>query len=453
VSIAMTALAMHAASADPITAPHPVPSIQDTETPAERDARMRWFREARFGMFIHWGLYSIPAGTWRGEKISDNGGEWIMNQAEIPVADYKALARQFNPTKFSAHEMVGLARKAGAKYIVFTAKHHDGFAMYDSKADPFNIVDATPFKRDVLKDLAGEARAQGVKLGIYYSQVQDWAAPGGNQWPAIGKRPMKRSSARWDPAQEGDFADYVHHKAIPQLRELLTQYGSFPDYLFLDTPAPEMTPELAGEIVKVLNLHPKLIWDDRLGGGYAGDTQTPEEKIPAQGLPGRDWEACMTMNGTWGYKADAQDYKSSAELIRNLIDTASKGGNFLLNVGPDASGQVPKPQIERMLAIGKWLKVNGEAIYATQATVLGDSASWRSTTAEDKLYIHLLQWPGQRLHIDKVPREVTGAYLLADVHRRPLKVVHDGDGIDVSLPAKTPDPIATVLVLTTTQKK
>ena len=164
---------------------HPVPAIQDTETPAQRDARMQWWREARFGMFIHWGLYSIPAGTWDGKQIPGIG-EWIMNNASIPVADYKALAPQFNPTSFSAHDIVALAKSAGMKYIVITSKHHDGFAMFDSKANAFNIVDATPFKRDPLQELAEECRKQGIKLGFYYSQDQDWTAPGGD---AILTRP------------------------------------------------------------------------------------------------------------------------------------------------------------------------------------------------------------------------------------------------------------------------
>ena len=470
-TVAIAALvSMHGAGADPAPATtHPVPSIQDTETPAARDVRMKWFREARFGMFIHWGLYAIPAGSWKGEKITDNGAEWIMNQAEIPVADYKALAKQFNPTKFSARDMVGLAKEAGAKYIVFTAKHHEGFAMYDSKVDPFNIVAATPFKRDVLKELTEEAKRQDIKFGLYYSQVQDWTAPGGNEWPAIGNRPMRRRSSRWDPAQEGSFADYLHHKAIPQLKELLTQYGSYPDYLFFDTPAKEMTPELAGEFVKILNTHPKLIWDNRLGGGYPGDTETPEEHIPNQGFPGRDWEACMTMNDTWGYRAYAHNYKSSKELIRNLIDIASKGGNFLLNIGPKADGSIPREQVERMRAIGQWLKINGESIYATQATLFGDEAGaydskqldehgkpkfipgekWRSTTAANKVYIHLFQWPGKSFKLNHMKRQVTGAYLLADKDRKPLKLMQSGETVEVSLPARALDPVATVLVLTT----
>ncbi len=282
-----------------VSSAHPVAAIQDTETAAQRDARMAWWRDARFGMFIHWGLYSIPAGTWKGKQIPGIG-EWIMNNASIPVEDYKALASQFNPTSFNAHDIVALAKSAGMKYIVITAKHHDGFAMFDSKADPFNIVEATPFHRDPIRELAEECRKQGMKLGFYYSQDQDWTAPGG---AAYKTDHHDLPTHHWDPAQDGDFATYLHTKAIPQMKELLTNYGDFPVVIWFDTPTPDMTPALAGEIVTLLNQHPNLIWNNRLGGGYKGDTDTPEQYIPAKGYPGRDWEACMTMNDTWGYKS------------------------------------------------------------------------------------------------------------------------------------------------------
>src|SRR5580692_10482809 len=251
-----------------VSAAHPVAAIQDTETPAQRDARMAWWRDARFGMFIHWGLYSIPAGTWDGKQIPGIG-EWIMNNASIPVADYKALASQFNPTSFSAHDIVALAKSAGMKYIVITAKHHDGFAMFDSKTNSFNIVAATPFKRDPLKELADECRKQGIKLGFYYSQDQDWTAPGGAAYKTGDHQPP---TYHWDKAQDGSFAEYLQKKALPQIQEILTNYGEYPAIVWFDTPTKDMTPDLAGKIVKVLNEHPKLIWNNRLGGEYSGDT-------------------------------------------------------------------------------------------------------------------------------------------------------------------------------------
>jgi alpha-L-fucosidase len=444
---------------------HPVPSVQDTETHAQRDARMEWFREARFGMFIHWGLYSVPAGTWKGKQIPGIG-EWIMNNGSIPVADYKALAPQFNPVAFSAHDIVALAKSAGMKYIIITAKHHDGFAMFDSKADPFNIVDATPFKRDPLRELAAECRKQGIKLGFYYSQDQDWTAPGGAAYKTGEHQPP---TFHWDKAQDGDFATYLHTKAIPQLKELLSNYGDFPAIIWFDTPTKDMTPALAGEIVALMNQYPKLIWNNRLGGGYDGDTETPEQFIPPQGYKGRDWESCMTINDTWGYKSYDTNFKSTETLVRNLVDIASKGGNYLLNIGPDAQGNVPSSEIERLQQVGRWISVNGESIYGTQPTLFGDEAgsysstekdskgkpkfipawNWRSTTTADKIYIELFTWPTGKFHLDKVPRTVTSAYLLADPSHTPLKVTRTSAGLDVELPSKALDPIATVLVLNT----
>jgi alpha-L-fucosidase len=464
-AVARPCLAQLEGTTIPVSTKHPVPAVQDKETPAQRDARMAWWREARFGMFIHWGLYSAAGGYWNGKPVPSIG-EWIMNTASVPVADYKASAANFNPTGFNAHDIVALAKSSGMKYIVITAKHHDGFAMFASKADPFNIVDATPFHRDPLAELAEECRKQGMKLGFYYSQDQDWTAPGG---AALKTGNHDRPNHHWDTAQDGDFATYLHTKAIPQLRELLTNYGDFPSVIWFDTPTDDMTPALAGEIVTLLNQHPNLIWNNRLGGGYQGDTETPEQFIPAQGYPGRDWEACMTMNDTWGYKSDDTNFKSSEMLLRNLIDIASKGGNYLLNIGPDGHGNVPPPEVERLHQVGAWLKVNGEAIYDTNATLFGAEAGtysttekddhgkpkfvpawdWRSTTGKNKIYIELLKWPESSFHLPKTSRTVTGAYLLADATHKPLKLTPGPNGIDVALPPKALDPVATVLVLTT----
>ncbi len=448
--------------------PHPNPSIQDTETPAQRDARMEWWREARFGMFIHWGLYSIPAGEWHGQRTT-HIGEWIMNDLSIPVADYKAFATQFNPTGFSAHDIVALAKSAGMKYIVITAKHHDGFAMFDSKVDPFNIVAATPFKRDPLKELAEECRKQGVKLGFYYSQSQDWTAPGG---AAAVRGDHNKDTGHWDPAQDGSFDDYLHKKSIPQIKELLENYKEYPVVVWFDTPGKTMTPERAAEVVKLLNKYPNLIWNNRLGGGYKGDTETPEQFIPPQGFPGEDWESCMTMNDTWGYKSFDTNFKSTETLLHNLIDIASKGGNYLLNIGPDSHGIVPAPEVERLQQMGQWLKVNGEAIYNTKATLFDVSTgtftgekdshnrpkfipnwNWRSTTGPNNIYLEIFQWPTTgTFHLDniKLPRNVTGAYLLADKAHKPLKITKVGEGLDIAVPTQPLDPIATVVVLNTT---
>jgi alpha-L-fucosidase len=436
---------------------HPVPPIQQTETPAQRDERMAWWRAARFGMFIHWGLYAEPAGIWDGKPVAGIG-EWIMNRAHIPVGQYKELAKTFNPVRFNADAWVAMARDAGVKYIVITAKHHDGFAMFRSQANRFNIYDATPFRRDPLKELAAACAKYGVRLGFYYSQDQDWTAPGA---AAI--------HGHWDPqAQDGSFAQYLEEKALPQLDELLTHYAPFPAVVWFDTPTKDMTPELAAKIVTLLNKHPGLIWNNRLGGGYKGDTETPEQHIPGMGYPGEDWETCMTMNDTWGYKRDDHHFKSPETLVRNLIDIASKGGNYLLNVGPDAMGVIPQPEVDRMLAVGRWLKVNGAAIYGTSATPFGAEAGsddpskkdkkgnpifhatwvWRCTQSPGHLYVHLFEWPQDGIfRLPATAKKIKRARLLASPGKK-LKFEQSGDGtVVLHLPASAPDPIATVAAL------
>ncbi len=323
------------------------------ETPAQREARMKWWHEARFGMFIHWGVYSVPAGTYNGKKIGGIG-EWIMFNGKIPVAEYRAYAKQFNPVKYNADQWVKLAKDAGMKYIVITSKHHDGFAMFDSKASDWNIVKATPFGRDPLKELSEACQKHGVKLGFYYSQAQDWGNKGGG---VCGKN--------WDPAQDGSMDEYIAKVAVPQVREILSNYGPIA-VLWWDTPC-GMNKERADQLIPLLKLQPGIIHNNRLGV-YKGDTETPEQFVPATGYPGRDWETCMTMNNTWGFKSDDNNWKPTETLIRNLVDIASKGGNYLLNVGPTSEGEIPAPSIERLQQVGEWMKVNSEAIYATTAS-------------------------------------------------------------------------------------
>ena len=407
-----------------------------TQTPAQRDARMGWWRDARFGMFIHWGLYAVPAGVWKDRK-SSGYGEWLMWNFKIPVADYKAQASQFNPTDFNADAWVALAKAAGMKYIVITAKHHDGFAMFHSKVDSFNIYDATPFKRDPLMELAEACRKQGIKLGFYYSQDQDWTFPGGGVHRDIS----------WDQAHDGDFATYFKTKALPQVEELLNNYQPAPAVVWFDTPSRNMKPELASQIVALLHQHPNIVWNNRLGGGYKGDTETPEQKIPADGFRGRDWETCMTMNGTWGYKSTDLNFKSTETLLHNLVDIASKGGNYLLNVGPTAQGVIPEPEADRLKEIGSWLAVNGEAIYGTSAGPLPQAPAWgRVTQKPGKLYLSVFDWPKDGKLPLGISNKVTKAYLLAKKDSV-MTTSQDANGITVNVPPTPPDPLASVVVL------
>ena len=452
------------------TADRPAPPAASTPvaaTPApvtSVDARMAWWREARFGMFIHWGVYAVTGGEWNG-KPAWTGGEWVMNGANIPVKDYTALIPGFHPTAWDAKAVARMARQAGMKYIVITAKHHDGFAMWPSTTDPALSIAATPLKRDPLQELADACRAEGLRLGFYYSQCQDWLHPGGAAW-AINGRP--KDKPHWDPAQDGDYDQYLNTIAVPQVRELLTRYGKdVPAVLWWDTPA-NMTPERASRFTKVIDeLRPDLITNNRLGGGVKGDTETPEQHIPPQGYPGRDWETCMTMAVSWGYKPSDTKWKPSAAFVRNLIDIASKGGNYLLNIGPDGLGRVPPESIERLEAIGRWMAVNGEAIHGTSATPFGAEAGafsateqdkkgkpvwkdrweWRCTTKPGRLYVHVLTWPADgRLVLPGLRTAVTKARLLADPARS-VAVATTAAGAEITLTGAAADPIASVVVL------
>jgi alpha-L-fucosidase len=424
------------------------------ETKSQHDARMAWWREAKFGMFIHWGVYSVPAGFYNGKPVPGIG-EWIMNRGKIPMAEYQGYAKEFDPTNFNAEEWVKIAKDAGQKYIVITSKHHDGFAMFDSKASDWNIVKATPFGRDPLKELAAACKKEGIKLGFYYSQAQDWNNGG------------SASGGKWDTAQQHDMDDYIDKIAVPQVKEILSNYGRFPAVLWWDTPI-DMNTNRAQKLYDVVEkLRPGIIMNNRLGGGFRGDTETPEQTIPAKGYPGRDWETCMTINDTWGYKSDDTNFKSTETLIRNLCDIASKGGNYLLNVGPTSDGVIPQPEVERLKEIGTWMKVNGEAIYGTSPTIFGAETgafsatekdrrgnpkfipawNWRCTTKPGKIYIHIFNWPVGQIVLPGVKGKIAKAYLLADSRHQALKFQQTAQGVTIQLPDKAPDAIASVLCL------
>jgi alpha-L-fucosidase len=401
---------------------------------------MAWFRDAKFGMFIHWGVYAVPAGTYKGEQIKGIG-EWIMLRGKIPVADYRAYAKEFNPVKYNPEAWAELAKDAGMKYIVITTKHHDGFALFPSDVTEWDVADATPYKKDLITPLAEAVRRNGLKFGAYYSQAQDWNHRGG------AKSGYKEGEG-WDDAHKGNFDEYLARIAVPQTREILTRIK--PDILWWDTPH-LMTPERAKPLNALLPLRPGLITNNRLGGGYKGDTETPEQHVPATGFKGRDWETCMTMNDTWGFKSYDHNWKSTEVILRNLVDIVSKGGNYLLNVGPTAEGEIPAPSIERLKAVGAWMKVNGVAIYGTTASPFA-KLTWgrctkKVTDTGGTLYLHVFDWPADgKLVIPGLQSKVTGARLLATGAR--LTAGIEGDNWLVSLPAKAPDAIASVVEVT-----
>ena len=435
-------------AAEPVPAEAPAPSFSYTNTGdmnnpvyaawaheygASHEARMQWWRAARFGMFIHWGVYSVPAGVWHGTNVTRSGAEWIMNRGRIPFAEYQQLPAQFNPVKFDAAAWVDIAKNAGMKYIVITAKHHDGFAMFHSQASAFNIYDATPFKRDPLKELADACAAAGIKLGFYYSQAQDWNHPGGGA-----------AGGHWDKAQDGDMDKFIDTVDIPQLKELFSNYGKVA-VVWWDTPV-GMTQERVEKILPLLKLQPDLISNNRLDAKkLTGDYSTPENKIPTSSLTG-DWETCMTMNGTWGYRASDNKWKPAATLVHNLVDIASKGGNFLLNVGPTSEGLIPGPSVDRLAEVGAWMKVNGEAIYGTTKSPLQTQPAWgRVTQKGDTLYLHVFDWPADgKLTVPGLTGTVTATLLATG---SPLTTAPAAAGTDISIPAAAPDPISSTIVL------
>jgi alpha-L-fucosidase len=429
----------------------------DTETKAARDRRMTWWRQARFGMFIHWGLYAVPAGEWKGQR-SNRIGEWIMEWANIPRAEYEKFALQFNPVKFSAKQWVQIAKNAGMKYIVITSKHHDGFAIYNSQASKYDIIDATPYGKDLIKELAAEAKKQGLKFCFYYS-ILDWHHP--SQFvEAAGKDPTAGNrTTRMKPGGKEEYVKYM--KA--QLGELIKNYD--PAVLWFDGEWQDWWTEEDGvDLYKyVRGLKPGIIINNRIGKGrkgmegmnksdrqYSGDFGTPEQQIPVNGLPGVDWESCMTMNTTWGYKFYDDQWKSAQTLVRNLIDIASKGGNYLLNVGPTAEGLIPLPSVERLAEMGSWMKINGEAIYGTGASPFSAQLTFgRATTKPGKVYLHIFDLPADgNLKLPSLEKSVKSVYFLRDPKSK-LKFTQSSDGITVQIPSVKADPFATVVVLVT----
>jgi alpha-L-fucosidase len=401
---------------------------------ATSDPRLDWFREARFGLFIHWGLYAIPAGQWKGQAIPGIG-EWIQLRARIPIAEYEPLAKQFNPTQFNAEAWVSLAKRAGQKYLTITAKHHDGFCMYDSAVTDYDIVDATPFGRDPMKELAEACQRHGIKLCFYYSQTQDWHHPDGhaNDWD-------------FDPAKK-DFERYVRDYVKPQVRELLTQYGPI-GLIWFDTPL-IISQELSQELVDLVHeIQPACLVNGRIGNDIGDYAETRDNVVP-EDLVEADWENPATINDTWAFKSDDHNWKSTETLIQKLVDIVSKNGNYLLNVGPTADGVIPQPSIERLEAMGRWLEVNGESVYGTGAGPL-QGLGWARTTARPgTVYLHVFEWPaGGVLELPALPRTVTSARLLADPSSGALTVSEGTDGLTIQGPASPPDAADSVVVLT-----
>ena len=423
--------------------------------------RLAWWHEAKFGMFIHWGVYSLYGGVYNGHQQARGDAAWILNRCKIPVAEYRETARQFNPINYDPEAWVKMAKDAGMKYLIITAKHHDGFALFGSKASNWNVVDATVYGKDLLKPLAEACRKQGIKLGFYYSQAVDWTNPGASAarrlmqegWPnpdsARIDKYTKEHDGHWDPVQlTSTFDEYIDRVAVPQVKELLTNYGDV-SVLWWDYATQMKTVEGSEKLQKLLALQPKIITNDRLHPDFHGDTRTPEQAIPDRdAVDGQNWETCMTMGNSWGYKKNDNSWKSSESLIRNLVKIASRGGNYLLNIGPKPDGTFPEESIQRLKEIGRWMTVNGEAIYGTQASPL-DKLAWGECTKKEvknntMLYLSVFDWPkdGQLL-IPGLHNKVVSVKLLATGAR--LKASETKNGLKIEIPATAPDQNVSVI--------
>lgn len=412
--------------------------------------RMEWFIKARFGLFVHWGIYAIPA-----------RGEWVRSHEKLSIEDYQPFFEEFNPVNYNPKEWAALAKKAGMKYTVITAKHHDGFCLFDSKLTDYKATN-TPAGRDLIKEYVDAFRNEGLKVGFYYSLI-DWHHP---DYPAYGDNfhPMRDNEAWKD--KKHDFPRYLQYMH-GQVRELLTNYGKI-DIMWFDFSYGNMSGETwkATELVKMVrSLQPHIIIDDRLGGHirsinkevYAGDFASPEQIIPPEGVVDEagnpiPWEACITMNNHWGYAATDKDFKSPKQLIRALVECVSKGGNLLLNVGPNAKGEFPEESIEILTEIGKWMSKNGESIYGCGNAGLPKPEWGRYTRKGNKLYAHIFERGIGPIAVQGIKGKIKRARLLADGSevdiQKPWNAVHYGDAIFINFKSsRLPDEIDTVVEL------
>lgn len=463
------------------------------EMQGSKEEALKNFNERKFGMFITWGAYSLPAGIWNGEKIKGLG-EWIMHNGKIPRNDYKEMCRDFNPVKFNAEEWVKIAKMAGMKYIVAMPKHHDGFAMYESKITDYDIIDATPFDRDPMEELYLACKKYGINFSIYYSHAIDWMDGGdtgveeyvkslseeqkksrdpfGLRWPAN----------TWDPSPVS-FTEYLEQKAKPQMEELLLKFPGMQE-IWYDVPG-RMTREQSFEFYKLAyDIQPSCLINSRVGNDFGdywipGDNKIPEGEEDHQSY----WETPGTLNNTWGYKSYDMDWKSTKELLFWITEITSKGGNYLLNVGPTAEGVFPQKNIEQLKAIGKWMDIHGESVYGTTkwlvsregATSLSMKGSgereregfhadftpedfWFSTK-DNSLYVTSLKWPENNgvliksLLLPGEKRVIQNVSMLGS--KRKLSWTLESNGLQVILPKKRPNPNGYVLkiVLESDHKK
>ena len=431
--VLMMSAAALAAGGGPIACGAEIPPLEE---------RAKWFLESRFGLFVHWGVYSIMG-----------KGEWVQDTGKVPVQEYEKLYPQFNPTGYNAAEWVALAKRAGQKYLVITTKHHDGFCMFDSKLTDYDVMTA-PIKRDLIKELADECHRQGVRLGFYYS-IMDW-----HHRDYVPRRPWEKNRS----TEGADFNRYVQYMR-GQIRELMTNYGRI-DVLWFDGGWERKKDEDRAKFREIIemarSLQPHMLVNNRANIG--GDFETPEQYVPATGVKSDDgkpvlWEVCMTMTtghgsfaptAWWGYDRHETIFKPTEELVHKLIDIASKGGNFLLNVGPEPTGKIRPEETERLRGVGRWMQRYGDAIHGTTASPFRLLPFFgRVTRKGNTLYVHVFDWPDDRqLLLPGLKSKVKRAHVMRTPNVRVVAECKTGtNDVVLRLPAQAPDPVASVLVL------
>ncbi len=409
---------------------------------AQDDSHMQWWRDARYGMFIHWGLYSIAGGEWEGKDYGkEQGGasaEWLINSARIPGQVYRdKLSPQFNPTDFDAKEWVAIAKDAGMKYMVITSKHHDGFCLFDTDATDFNVMDATPFKRDIIKELSEECAKQDIKFGIYYSQFKDW---------------YHRARGR----VKGTLSNEEYLALVEKnLEELLSNYGEMA-VLWFDVGGNDLI-EANAQGAWVRELQPNSVICSRLYSRkvpadkqkYADFSSLPDRMLPAKRMT-EDTETCMTMRHNWGYDRTDDAWKSEKDIVEFLSLCAARGVNLLLNVGPDPKGNILPEEISRLRATGKWMADNGESIYGTTSSPVEFDFWWGAMTQKEQtVYLHVLEWKKDGIEFNGLVGKPAKVFFLADEKQEPLPVTYDANGhvTKIEVPAVALDPRNTVIAV------
>tara|TARA_R110001606_G_scaffold143046_1_gene282322 strand:- start:1096 stop:2880 length:1785 start_codon:yes stop_codon:yes gene_type:complete len=402
---------------------------------ALKSGKAKLFDEGNYGMFIHWGLFSNLGGVWE-DKTYYGIGEWLMSKrvANIAPKDYMETAKTFNPTEFDAKKIAQLAKDAGMKYIIITSKHHEGFAMFDSKVSDFNIVDATPFGRDPMHELSAACKELGLGFGFYYSHNQDWTAPGGARGPEVD-----------DKGNKASFKDYFYNKCKPQVREICTNYGQI-DFVWFDTPG-DMPQEYVVELANMVReLQPNAMMCSRVGYGMGDYASIGDMEVPTRNVEGL-WETADTNNDSWSYAWYDNNFKSPKKILGRVIETVARGGTYLFNVGPDSNGAIPKTGIEFLQESGSWIKKYPQVIYDAGSSPWGYALPWGDITTKDKsLFLSVGKWPTNgKLYLPGLKSKVKKVSLLNGSKKSKLKYNKENDWLVIDVPYQAPEELISVI--------